>query len=173
MKKLTAGLLLCLSMLQMARSDEATEYVCNGGKTAQGNSMPNPPAEQIENNLPQMQTQLNALGFVQAAHQCGLDTSGHIELLFRATESLGCLPGSGMYQIAAETAADVEAASYKARILFKNARNRNPSVVDLVCSEIAELDPNSLDPTSQDHANELSQVVADAEINLIKAWHDK
>lgn len=154
-------------------SDVAAEYLCNGGKDRSGNALQSPTLEQTREIHPQTRNQLSASSLLKLAHQCSLETSRHADLLFRATEAMGCGPESLMARSAINTANHADETNYKVAVLFRNARQNSAEDVDAVCDEIAKIDPDEIDVMSLEDATALGRRLGEFEVELRALWHGK
>ncbi len=162
------GLLL---LSQPVFADEATEFICNAGKDRLGKDLPRPTAEQTQAILPLVLSHLNASTLLKVAHQCALDTSSHAALLFRAADTLGCTPGTSLYETTIATANHDEETNYRVAVLFNEARESSAEDVRAFCQDIAEINPEPFEVTSLEQATELSRLVGSLESTLRGIWY--
>lgn len=104
-------------------------------------------------------TVLAASGLVKVTHHCELDTTRAAALMFRATEALGCTPGSAWHDLAVATANHDEETNYRTAVFFSQARANNPDGVAALCASIDDVDLEGIDATSLEDATALSRTV--------------
>lgn len=166
MKQVLHAIFWTFCLCQPSLADDAAVFICNAGKDATGNRLPQPEQEQMQAILAPVQSYLAGGHLLRAAHQCGFDTSRHATLLFEAIEAIGCAPTSVFYRITIETINHDESSNYMMAYGFNSAREASAAGVSGICDSIATVDPETFDVTSVEDATALGRFMSEVERRL-------